>query len=255
MTVEVSTTNSKLIVNGKLKANGSASSNIIFRDETSSNTKGTWYGIVFNSTADPNSYVKYCDIKNAKYGVYVDNAAPDIDNNTISYSTVGIKTVGMGSGGKIRNNTLKFNTTGLSLTSSSVPNVHDNKSKHNDNIGVYMDSSSPSSFYNCEIDTNTFEGVYLFNNASPTFGNNVITGSGSWGLRLWNDSDPILEGTGTTGRKNKIVNNGGSTKAEIYCQKDSNPKLGLSSNPGDNNIYDDCRGKSYLHRHRILLRF
>ena len=246
MTVEVSTTNSKLIVNdgGTLKANGEASSNIIFRDETSSNTKETWYGIVFEKDASAASYVKFCNIKNAKYDVYVDNAAPDIHDNTITYSTIGIKTVGMGSGGKIRNNTLKFNTTGLSLNSSSVPNVHDNKSKDNDNIGVYMDSSSPSSFHDCEIDTNTFEGVYLFNNASPTFGNNVITGNSWWGLRLWNDSDPILEGTGTTGRKNKIVNNGGSTKAEIYCQKDSNPKLGLSSNPGDNDIYDTAGGKA-----------
>ncbi len=253
-TIEVSTTDSQsggadnskceLIVDyGKLRAEGFSGIQIVFKSAAGGTASNKWYGIVFKSNANDSSIVKYCDIKNAKYGVYVDNAAPDIYNNTITYSTVGIKTVGMGSGGEIKNNTLSNNTTGLSLNSGSVPDVHDNTSKDNANIGVYMDSSSPSSFYDNTIKDNDGEGVYLFSNASPTFGNNVITKSGLWGLRLWNNSDPILEGTGTTGRKNDIFNNGGSAKAEIYCQKNSEPKLGLSSNPGDNNIYDDAGGK------------
>ncbi len=234
----------ELVIEGKLLADGTSGS-ITFQSTNGGTTKEEWYGIIFKSSADNTSTVKNCNIKNAKYGVYVDTSAPKIDDNTITYSTVGVKTVGMGSTGRISGNTLELNTTGLSLNSSSVPNVHDNTSiNNNDNIGVYMDSSSPSSFYNNTMDGNDGEGVYLFNNASPTFGNNKITGNGLWGLHLWNNSDPILEGTGTTGRKNKIVDNGGSTKAEIYCQKDSNPKLGLSSNPGDNNIYDDAGGKA-----------
>ena len=252
VTVDVSTTDSQsggadaakaeLIVEqlGILKANGTSSQPIAFQDTTGGTARDGWYGIVFKMGTSSANSVKYCNIKNAKYGVYVDQySSPTIQNNTISYSTIGIKNVGIGSSANITNNELHNNVTGISLSSNAISNVHHNYS-HDNNQGVFMDASSPSSFHHNTINDNDAPGVILHNNSSPTFGDNEIIGNAGWGIWLWNDSDPEIEGTG--GHNN--IHDNGST--EIYCQKYCEPKLGSSGSPGDNDIYDDTGLAIYI---------
>lgn len=234
-----SSTKVELIVKGKLTAEGSSTDSVFFSSTNDGTTKEEWYGIVFESTADDNSSVKYASIRNAKYGIYVDNADPTIQYNTVSYSTIGVKTVGMGSSGDISYNDFHHNTTGLSLTSSSVPSVYYNDSYDNDGKGVYMDASSPSSFHHNTMNDNGNEGIAL-DNASPTLGDNEITGNSLWGIWLWDNADPVLEGSGD---HNNIHDNGNN---EIYCQNNSEPALGSSGNPGDNDIYDDTGYAIYI---------
>jgi len=69
----------ELIVQGKLLAEGTSSDPITFQSVNGGTAKDEWYGIVFSSTADDASVVKYANIKNARYGIYCDDASPAIE--------------------------------------------------------------------------------------------------------------------------------------------------------------------------------
>ena len=74
LTVEPGTTvkfanNAKLEINGKLTAVGTSSNPITFQSVNGGTAKNQWYGIVFNSSADNTSSIKYATIKNARYTI------------------------------------------------------------------------------------------------------------------------------------------------------------------------------------------
>lgn len=113
------TTRCELIVEGKLVADGT-SGGITFQSSNGGTTKDEWYGIVFRSTADNTSKVKYCTLKNARYAIYCDSLSPTLTNNTISASTVGVYGLNMNSSGSIAYNTISSTTTAIALYSGSA---------------------------------------------------------------------------------------------------------------------------------------
>ncbi len=251
MTVEVSTTDSQsggadaskceLIVNanGKLEVNGTSSSRVIFKAKNGGSASNKWYGIVFESNAG-SSYVKFSDIQNAKYGVYVKSANPEIHDNKIFNCVQGIKAIGMGSTGKIHHNNLYSNVDGLNLVSSSVPNVYNNNSYSNNGKGIYMQySSSPISFHHNKMYDNV-DGVTLYDECSPRFGDNEIYDNSTYGIHLYDDSDPELEAAGD---RNKITNNGSH---EIYVVWNCDPALGNAMDWGNNDIHDNTGYAVYI---------
>ena len=152
---------------GTLVAQGTSTKDVKFRSSTGGTLKEKWGGIKFHAAARDACKIQYADIRNAKYGVYVENE-PEILDSHISYSTVGIKAVGM-AGGTIADNELNDNTAGLSLNSSSTPSVYDNTIHDNDGTGVWFDDSSPDTFHDNQINDNGNHGVYM-DGSVPTFG-------------------------------------------------------------------------------------
>lgn len=133
----------KIIVNGTLKAEGTASQKITF---TRSGASGTWYGICFgNSSVDANCIVKYCDIQYASYGIYPNQANPKIENNTFSNNTYALYLYY--SSPSIKSNSI---TSDLAYATNSSPymenNLIDNSSSCN--YGLYLYNSSPDLFNN-----------------------------------------------------------------------------------------------------------
>ncbi len=221
----------ELIVEGKLVADGTNGS-ITLQSVNGGTTKGEWYGIVFKSTADNASVVKYCNIKNASYGIYCDYASPAIEYNTITYSSVGIKGVAMSNTGSISHNTIHNTVTGVALYSNStVPVMYNDLSSNSRSL--HADGSTPTVQHNT-MNNNSNDGMWLFNNADVTLGNNQIGGNAGWGMWLWDGTDPALEGPGA---HNNIHDNGNN---EIYCENNCVPWLGEDPElPGHNDIYDD----------------
>lgn len=65
----------KLIVNGTLKVDGTSSDKVTF----TADSKGDWYGVVFNSGASSSSYMKHCIVENAYIGIKIDGSDPTIE--------------------------------------------------------------------------------------------------------------------------------------------------------------------------------
>lgn len=223
----------ELIVQGKLIAEGTSSNRITFQSPSGGILKDRWYGIVFRSNADDASVMKYADIKNARYAVYCDSTSPDIEHNTITHSTIGVKGVNMLSGGSISYNTINNTTTAVSLSSHSTVPVQHNDLSSNVRSGYFTETTSTVQYDT--LDNNDNSGIALFSDSDIIFGHNRIVGNGLWGMWLWSGSDPVMRGSAGY---NNINNNG---NAEIYCQSTSEPRLGdeSASLPGHNAIYDD----------------
>ena len=95
---------SSLIVNGTLNAQGLSNNHIIFDRSGSTN----WYGIVINSSSGSSSNITNAEIKNANYGLLINNASPSITNTKINYCGTGIYILS-GAAPKFYNNTITYN--------------------------------------------------------------------------------------------------------------------------------------------------
>lgn len=189
--------NTRITVNGTLKAEGTASQKITF---TRSGTTGTWYGIRFeNSSVDANCIVKYCDIQYASYGVYCTNASPKIENNTFSNNTYAIY---------------------MYYSSPSIKNnIATNDIVHCDNSSPYMENNRITS------SAQTYP-LYIYGaNAAPQLFHNTITGDMLYGVYAYNSCAPRFgSNTDTTSGHNRIEHNGGDFS--IFAQNYAQPFLG-----------------------------
>jgi parallel beta-helix repeat protein len=162
--------NCRLIVSGILDAQGTSSDPIVF---TRSGTSGTWGGIKFQNGSSGS--LEYCDISYANYGVYCNNADPDIENNTFENNTYGIYLYNADpdvisnyvSGDKVYlNNSDAYFENNYFCNSSS------------DMYSMYLYSSSPALFENSIIGSPTLTAVIASNGSCPQFGEDVIEGYG-----------------------------------------------------------------------------
>ncbi|RKY90980.1 hypothetical protein DRQ15_06075, partial [candidate division KSB1 bacterium] len=113
----------ELVVKGKLVAQGDPENDpIYFKSSSNSNNPGEWYGIVFENTAEDESELYGCVIKNAKYGIYDYGTNLNIEKNSIIYNQY----------------------TGVVCNSYASPTIYDNYIQFNGSWGIWCyDHSSP----------------------------------------------------------------------------------------------------------------
>ena len=208
--------NSSLIVYSGSNFNASGlENNMITFDFVAKNSNG----IKFQTNAT--GILKYCNIKNANYGVYCTNGgdpnithpAPFIQNCNINHNNYGIYYYVSGIPSQIPlNNTISYNTfDGIYIYVSSPQGISGNTISNNGRYGIYCYSGNPG-INNNNISNNSI-GIYCYNTSGyngvfPYIHNNTI--------------ETQFTGTG------------------VYCN--SNSKCNLLSSPsgyGNNNIINN----------------
>ena len=258
----------ELIVQGKLVAEGTESNPITFRSTNTSNpTKSDWYGIRFDTSADPASVVDHCTIRDAWGGIYLrpSSNSPDITYNTITNCTRGV----YGYSPQqitIEHNTLDYNTYGLYLNYAGTGNIQCNSASHNSSRGmvlyycnpsnvsgntvsyngayggIRMNGSSCTPFMASNIVKHNGDGgiygygIYLCYGADATLASNKIGYNSSYGVKLYNAS-PVMNYYAYA--QNATEHNG---DCELYL-KNSNPCLDY----GHNDFVPDTALSTYYH--------
>lgn len=174
-----------LIINGTINADGS-NGQISFNSTGSSK----WGGIRLESTASPNSVIKYCNINNANQGIYVGlgfywpSNFPTIEYNIIENCNDGIYLYdAMGSETKpLRYNNIYSCINGIRIEGiSSIGEqkytwITDNNLNLNEN-GLVVRYSHPRIFRNT-ITCNTDFGIKIENYSAPKLAYTIFGGSG-----------------------------------------------------------------------------
>ncbi|MBI5099602.1 MAG: right-handed parallel beta-helix repeat-containing protein [Nitrospirae bacterium] len=150
---------------GRLVAQGTLSSPIIFSSNNAAPAPGNWYGIRFYNHATTESIIDYVTIEYAGYaygGIYISNNSPTIFNSTIT----------------------KNSNKGIDITGSSSPAIANSTISNNATYGIYSASSAPS------ISTTSFmnNGSYAISILPQYAGNlgtgNTASGNGTNGIEL-----------------------------------------------------------------------
>ena len=241
----------ELIVWGKLLARGTASSPISFRSINTSNpSKSDWYGIRFESSADPASVVDSCTTKDARFGIYLksNSNSPDITYNTLTNCTYGVYGY-YPQHITIEHNTLNYNTYALYLIRAQTGTVRYNSTSHNNSKGMFLYRSSPLSVssntatYNSSyggiqiggsctpymssnvVKHNGSYGMYFYSGADPTLVSSKIGYNGSYGIKFYDGADPVMNYYGSA--NNALEDNG---SYELYLRKNCQPSLDYGHN-------------------------
>ena len=159
-------TSSKLIVNGTLIAQGTATSQIMFTSMFTNEGTSNWTGIEVNSTAT-NLSLDYVRMENAVTGIKVTGTDIFLNNSVLENNSTGIS-ITDGSG-KITNNIIQNGFTGISLNNAS-PLIQDNQIFNHNTI--YLNTA-----------------IYLSNKSSPVVNGNIISAN-TIGFSLSGDNIP-----------------------------------------------------------------
>lgn len=215
LTIEPGTTiefldGASLKVSGTLSAVGTSNNRITF-----TNSSGTWGGIKFYSGSSGN--VKYADISEATYGIYINSATPNIQNCNLNDNLYGIY------------------ATGSYSTSWSTDAIKSNIIENNTGYGIYLYNSSPT-LYGNTVENNNI-GVALFTNCNPVIALNNINSNTNYGLSCYSSSSPLVyyNVTYSKGGHNQVRWHGSEA---IKITGTSNPSFGKNSNQGYNSFTD-----------------
>mgnify|MGYP000362526966 CR=1 FL=1 len=170
----------ELVVKGELVAHGNPeNSPIYFQSSTNSDNTGEWYGIVFENTADDESELYGCVIKNAIYGIYDYSTNLNIEKNMIIYNQY----------------------IGIFCNSYASPTIYDNYIQFNNGHGIWCYyHSNPVVRHNLISDNNGWAvRCYVYSsprligeNSSKPYGANVVSNNGGGGVYCNSTSQPWL---------------------------------------------------------------
>ncbi len=126
---------------GSIVARGTATKKILFTSSNPNPTKGAWNRIYLLGGPDT---LKNCDIKYARYGLYISNSSTDIiDSCTVDSSQYyGIILDTDNGTNKILNTTITNNSSGLLVTSSKA-SIIQSSIKNNASNGIFILLSKP----------------------------------------------------------------------------------------------------------------
>ncbi len=196
----------KLTINGILQAIGTSSQQITFQANS-----GMWYGIEFNH-ANSGSQVKYCNIRDAQYGIYMIHTNVFVTGNTIEQNATGLLFEDYADGASIVNqNGVKFNSSyGIRCKTYSDPLLFScNVIRENGygyggvcgdatsvfDLGRYSDQGHNSIYNNDPYEVNSsYPGtIYArynwWGSASPS---PLVTANVNWQYHLTSDPNPGL---------------------------------------------------------------
>lgn len=214
-------TNSQLICNGTIDAQGTAASPITFTSSKATPVAGDWVGIKLYTAP---SILKYCNIRYAQEGIRANIAS---GNNGLTVELCEI--------------TNSFSTGIYAYNSLFYGALYIKGTKLNNNgTGLYLynawASIGKSGTTVTEIANNTNAGLYAFSSAYVYMANTVIHDNNQWGLYTDGSSTAVYgSGNGISPGYNSIYNN---TSNQIA--RNSTGTLFL----GDVWTYCDCGGIS-----------
>ncbi|MDP2939904.1 MAG: NosD domain-containing protein, partial [Candidatus Omnitrophota bacterium] len=176
--------NRSLIINGSLVAQGTQIQPITFTSNRPNPAPRDWQSIFFADTSDDTTcIVSYAIIEYATTSIYITNASPRIEYNTVRNNPNGI-TADNSSSPTITNNTIENNTYGIYCQDSSSPAITNNTLQNN-TYGIYCQYSSSSAITNNTIINNEY-GIYtsgsLTNYPNPFINNNSIYNNTQYNL-------------------------------------------------------------------------
>ncbi|MCH8303646.1 MAG: right-handed parallel beta-helix repeat-containing protein [Candidatus Marinimicrobia bacterium] len=224
--------NAKILVKGRLDAQGTAADPITFKSINISPSAGDWAGIDIDLRGGPAppSLIKYVHIQDANIGVlgrYANNTV--VENSTFQNCKIGpyawYTVLGSSDRMQILNNTITDNTRHGIYNYYSHPIISGN---------TITDVSDPNSNYGF--------GIYL-RSSSAIVGNNTITGSKRDGIQGYGSGAAKIyysSSLNPLGGGNSITNNTGNG---VYVTASSVPILGWSSGTPGNNIIVNNSGK------------
>jgi len=170
----------ELVVKGKLVAQGDPENDpIYFKSSSNSNNPGEWYGIVFENTAEDESELYGCVIKNAKYGIYDYGTNLNIEKNSIIYNQF----------------------TGIVCNSYASPTIYDNYIQFNGSWGIWCyNHSSPYIRHNRISDNDSWGLVCSVcsspqlsgENSSNPYGANEVEDNGAGEVICYSSCYPCL---------------------------------------------------------------
>nr|NQU92004.1 right-handed parallel beta-helix repeat-containing protein [Bacteroidota bacterium] len=197
-----------LKVYGKLIAEGTESSNILF---TRDGTEGSWGQIHFYDSSDDGSVMKNCVLEYATT-LFVESANPTFENLLVTNCA--------SHGISIDNGNPKF-------TNSTITD--------NGGAGFYLDYAN-SKIIGCLISNNSADGVHCHANSDPGIINSTIVNNGGTGVYAWQFySYPYLKNSILWG--NNVSVGGSSGGVNVYyslIEESSMPPRGIDQG---NNIF------------------
>ena len=212
-----------LRIQGTLIAEGTLSDSILFTSNYSSPSKGDWDKIEFQgSSDDSNCVIKYAIIEYATTGIYINDASPEVTNNTISHCSIGGISWMQGIT-DLRNNTIddigSQSGTGLYVSgnNSTTINISDNFFSNIRGDGIRLSNNN-----SCSINVSD-------NNISHV---SVHIGRYTAGIYIsQSSSDIVITNNSISGSKNTYYDGQG-----IYCDGSVN-NLTINGNTftGNNN--------------------
>ena len=196
---EYSSNKCELVVQGKLVAVGDESDRIIF--QSTENSPGDWYGIVFKNGSDDNSEIKWSVIRDAKYGIYAQYTHLKIEKNEIKGSS-GI---------------------GVYLMHSSPTVFYDNYIE--DHVNPYGQGI----------------GILCYYSSAPFIRHNKIADNSTYGLKCFVCANPKLIGVNTTDYYGaNIIESNGSDEVYVNSNSTANLGVSTPwQEKGKNTIQDN----------------
>ncbi|MBN2088003.1 right-handed parallel beta-helix repeat-containing protein [candidate division KSB1 bacterium] len=219
-------TGARLQVNGLLTAVGDSNSIITFDRSGASNT---WYGIQVDTSG--HATLKYCHIKNASYGVYANQSAPEVkncifeDNYHAFYAYYGMRQNYGFENNQVLNSTALYDIHIDHPVSLMIANC---EGYNGTSRGLRLDWAN----YSSSVIDNKFHGYgqrcVTLNHSTPIFLGNMMYDNVGHGLYINNDSDPELIFDDYPG-ENVMAYNGLNG---VYISGNSYPIIGGVTNPG-----------------------
>ena len=167
-----------LIVQGALKAVGTADRKILFTSAETFPSKGNWGGIKFLSTNEPDNQLRYSTVMFADTGVRSEGSTPAIENSDFGLCVIGLD-LGLSTALNIRYNT--FRDCNLGVVSANS-NIRNNLFVNNQvGLGIFGSDYLEQNTIDCLI---AMEVVY----GEPTIKNNIITHTGGKGIYAINQT-------------------------------------------------------------------
>jgi len=162
-------TMTELIIQGALSAVGTTDARILFTSAETFPRRGSWGGLKFLSTNDPNNQLRYTTVMFADTGVRSEGSTPAIENSEFGLCVVGLD-LGLSTALNIRYNTIRDCNIGLVSANSNIRN------------NIFIDDQVAASTLGSDVfENNTVDCLVGLEIpfGEPTIKNNIFAYTGS----------------------------------------------------------------------------
>lgn len=218
----------RLIVFGRLIAQGTKDAPIVFTSSAAHPHPGDWEGLRFEKANETFSRLDFCRIEYAQAGVYGHSSFVQIAESLFSQNQIGFL-ARSGLVGSISSSIFSRNVIGLRFEQSDNLRLVNSEIADNEKSGVLCANSSPL-ISNSRIRNNGEHGIACLRGASPLIENNLIEGQ-KYGLWAEMNANPIL-------RHNELIKNDTAVQlqrlsfAQIEWNLIARNRIGLFCNLG-----------------------
>lgn len=204
---------SALIIQGRLSAVGDEQHLIHFGGVDGA----AWEGIIFENVREKENDLRFCLIKDARYGIACQSSSPSIEDCELTQNSTAIQTSGSFSKPIIMRNTIRANKLiGIDVIDGSRPNIAQNKIHANCMSGISVDKSEPVIKENTIIQNNG-SGISVRESQATITLNNIY------------DNNPFNISGAMNGEAVNALDNWWGTTEELTILSGMNGKVNIRS--------------------------